>query len=294
MLTMNGKVAVITGATSGIGARTAELFAAAGGSVVMAGRRGDRGTALAASLGERASFIRTDVSIEADVQAMIEHAIDRFGRIDCLFNNAGTLPPIASVADIDLADFDAAIALHVRSVLAGMKYAAPIMIAQRSGSIVNMSSIVGLRAGIGDITYSTVKSAVIHATRCAAVELGEHGIRVNSVSPGRIVTGIFGKAMGMGDESADRHPDAVVAALEKLLPQEQALNRIGTADDIAQAVLFLASDASGFINGHDLVVDGGAMAGNPASVMRSQFAVFAGAFRDNSNGARAASPLPAR
>ncbi len=292
MLTLKGKVAVITGATSGIGARTAEMFAAAGASVVIAGRRRDRGEALAASLGTRASFIRTDVSVEADVKAMIEHAAERFGRIDCLFNNAGSVPAAAGIAELELADFDAAIAVHLRSVLAGMKYAAPIMTGQRSGSIVNMSSIVGLRAGIGDITYSTVKSAVIHATRCAAVELGELGIRVNSVSPGRIVTGIFGKAMGVGDEAADRHPEAVVAALQQLLPQEQPLARIGTAEDVANAVLFLASDESAFINGHDLVVDGGAMAGQPASVMKSQFAIFAKTFRHAGNSGT--HPLPAR
>ncbi len=281
MFELNGKVAVITGATSGIGARTAQRFVREGGSVLIAGRRRDRGEALAAALGGRAAFFRADVSVEAEVKAMIAHALDRFGRIDCLFNNAGTLPPISTVGGIELSDFDAAVAVHLRSVLAGMKHAAPIMIAQGSGSIINMSSIVGLRAGIGDITYSTVKAAVIHATRCAAIELGEHGVRVNSISPGRIVTGIFGKAMGIAEEAADQRPEAVIAALEELLPQEQALNRVGTPDDVANAVLFLASDASGFINGHDLVVDGGAMAGQPDSVMRAQFAVFGRALRPN-------------
>ncbi len=276
---LDGKVAVITGATSGIGARTAGIFVAAGARVVIAGRRRDKGEALAAALGNAASFVRTDVCVETEVAAMIEHAVQRFGRIDCLFNNAGSLPPVSDIASVAMADFDAAIALHVRSALAGMKHAAPIMIRQRSGSIINMSSIVGIRAGIGDITYSTVKAAVLHLTRCAAVELGEHGIRVNSVSPGRVVTGIFGKAFGLEDDAADVGADAVRAALREILPHEQPLPRIGTADDVAQTVLFLASDYSSFINGHDLVVDGGAMAGLPASIMRAQVSSFANAFK---------------
>jgi NAD(P)-dependent dehydrogenase (short-subunit alcohol dehydrogenase family) len=278
MPTLDGKVAIITGRTSGIGARTAELFVQAGAHVVIAGRRSDKGEWLAAELGTAATFIRTDVTIEADVRAMVERAVERFGRVDCLFNNAGALPPSAPVASVDLADFDAAIAVHVRSVLAGMKYAAPIMIRQRSGSIINMASVVGIRAGIGSITYSTAKAAVLHMTRCAAIELGERGVRVNSVSPGRIVTGIFGKAMGLGDDSADLNADAVRAALTEILPQEQALPRTGTPEDVAQAALFLASADSSFVNGHDLVIDGGAMAGPPASIMRARGVLFARAY----------------
>jgi NAD(P)-dependent dehydrogenase (short-subunit alcohol dehydrogenase family) len=278
MQMLDGKVAVITGATSGIGARAAELFVAAGARVVIAGRRQEKGERLAAGLGGAASFIRTDVCVEADVEAMIEHAVERFGRLDCLVNNAGSLPSGAAVVDIELADFDTAIAVHVRSALAGMKHAAPIMIGQESGSIINMSSIVGIRAGIGSIAYSTAKAAVLHLTRCAAVELGEHGVRVNSVSPGRVVTGIFGKVLGLEDGTADEQADAVRAALDELRPQEQPIPRAGTTDDVAHAVLFLASDASSFVNGHDLVLDGGSVAGRPASVMRAQRAVFAKAF----------------
>ena len=283
MMKLEGKVAIVTGATSGIGARTAELFVAAGASVVMAGRRQDKGEALAAKLGGAASFIRTDVTVESQVKAMIDHGVRKFGRLDCLFNNAGTLPTGAGIGEIDLGDFDDAIALHVRSVLAGMKHAAPIMMRQRSGSIVNMSSIVALRAGIGSVVYSTVKAAVTHLTRCAAVELGERGIRVNGVSPGRMVTGIFGKAVGLDDDSADVQAETVRTALKKILPTEQPLSKIGTADDVANAVMFLASDASAMINGHDLVIDGGVMAGLPASIMRAQVGIFAEAFQSVRN-----------
>ena len=274
MLSLDGKVAVITGATSGIGARTAELFAESGARVVIAGRRAEKGEALAKAIGDRASFIRTDVCVESEVKAMIDHALRKFGRIDCLFNNAGTLPTGAALADIDLAEFDEGIAVHVKSVLAGMKHVAPVMRAQKSGSIVNMASIVALRAGLGSIAYSTAKAAVIHMTKCAAIELGEDGIRVNSVSPGRMVTGIFGKAVGLANDVADARADGVRAALEKILPHEQALPGIGTADNVARAVLFLASDDSSFVNGHDLVIDGGVTAGNPARVMNEQISIF--------------------
>lgn len=279
MQMLEGRVAVITGATSGIGARTAELFVTEGAHVVIAGRREDRGRRLAAALGEAASFVRTDVRVEAEVGAMVTHAVERFGRLDCLVNNAGTLASSAGIERIDLADFDAAIALHVRGVLAGMKHAAPVMIRQGSGSIVNMASIAGIQAGIGGVAYSTAKAAVLHLTRCAAVELGEHGIRVNAVSPGPIVTGIFGKGSGLCADAADERPDAVRSALAEILPQVQPLPWTGMTDDVAHAVLYLAGDRSRMVSGHDLVVDGGSVAGRTASTMRAHRAIFAGAFQ---------------
>jgi NAD(P)-dependent dehydrogenase (short-subunit alcohol dehydrogenase family) len=276
---LDGKVAVITGGTSGIGARTAELFVQEGARVVIAGRRRDKGERVAAALGDRAHFVRADVGIEADIRALIEDTARRFGRLDCVFNNAGTLPSGAGIADIDLADFDAAIALHVRGALAAMKHAAKVMIGQRSGSIINMASIVGIRAGIGSLAYSTAKAAVVHLTRCAAVELGEHGIRVNSLSPGPISTGIFGKGSGLEESVAEREIGVAQGVFARILPTVQPLPRMGTTDDVAEAALFLASDASSFVAGHDLVVDGGSTAGRPASVLREQRALFARAFR---------------
>jgi NAD(P)-dependent dehydrogenase (short-subunit alcohol dehydrogenase family) len=273
-----GKVAVITGATSGIGARTAELFVANGARVVIAGRRSAEGEALASQLGDDASFHRTDVCVEADVRSLMAHAVERFGRLDCVFNNAGTIPTLAGLSEIDLDEFDAGLSVHVRSALAGMKHAAPIMIGQGSGSIINMASIVGHRAGIGSIAYSTAKAAVLHLTRCAAIELGEHGVRVNSLSPGPIVTGIFGKTMGVAAGEADRRPDDVRKAFAEILPEVQPLQRVGTVDDVAHAALFLASDESSFVCGHDLVLDGGSVIGRPASVMRAHNAAFGRAF----------------
>jgi NAD(P)-dependent dehydrogenase (short-subunit alcohol dehydrogenase family) len=143
-----------------------------------------------------------------------------------------------------------------------------------------MASIVGHRAGIGSLAYSTAKAAVLHLTRCAAIELGEHGVRVNSISPGPVVTGIFGKAMGVAEGAADRGADDVRAAFAEILPQVQPLPGVGSADDVARAALFLASDDSRFVNGHDLVVDGGSTIGRPAPVMRAHMEAFGRAFAE--------------
>jgi NAD(P)-dependent dehydrogenase (short-subunit alcohol dehydrogenase family) len=274
MLRLEGKVAVITGGTSGIGARTAQTFVAEGAKVVIAGRRKERGERLAQKLGAAASFIRTDVSVEADVKAMIDHALERFSRLHCLVNNAGRGSQFAPIADVDLEQFDAVIAVHLRAVLAGMKYAARVMAVQGTGSIINVASVNGMRAGLGGHYYSAAKAATIHLTRCAAVELGEKGIRVNSLSPGMIATGAFGKYMGMQSDEADDNPEYAEAAIGSILPRWQPLPYVGRADDIAQAALFLASDASRFVTGHNLVVDGGISAGWPIGAVRPDRELF--------------------
>jgi NAD(P)-dependent dehydrogenase (short-subunit alcohol dehydrogenase family) len=280
MLSLEGKVAVITGGTSGIGARTAEVFAAEGAKVVIAGRRKERGERLAQKLGGAASFIRTDVSVEAEVQAMVDHAVDRFGRLDCLMNNAGRGSQFAAIADADLEQFDAVIAVHLRAVLAGMKYAARVMAGQGTGSIINVASVNGTRAGLGGHYYAAAKAAAIHLTRCAAIELGEKGIRVNSLSPGMIATGAFGKYMGMQSDEADDHPEYAEAAIGSVVPRWQPLPYVGRVDDIAQAALFLASDASRFVTGHNLLVDGGISAGWSVALVRPDRELFYSTFKD--------------
>jgi len=274
MPALEGKVAVITGGTSGIGAGTAELFVTEGAKVVIAGRRQERGERLAQKLGDTASFIRTDVSVEADVKAMIDHAVERFGRLDCLMNNAGRGSQFATIADADLDEFDAAIAVHVRAVLAGMKYAARVMAVQGTGSIINVASVNGIRAGLGGHYYSTAKAASIHLTRCAAMELGEKGIRVNSISPGMIATGAFGKYGDVQSDESDDHPEYAEAAIRSVAPRWQPLQDVGRVDDIAQAALFLASDASRFVTGQNLVVDGGISAGWPIAAVRPDRELF--------------------
>ncbi len=274
MLPVEGKVAVITGGTSGIGACTAEVFVANGAKVVIAGRRQDRGEKLAQKLGDAASFIRTDVSIEADVKAMIDHAVNCFGHLDCLINNAGRGSQYAAIADVDLEQFDAVIAVHLRAVLAGMKYAARVMAVHGTGSIINVASVNGFRAGLGSHYYSAAKAASIHLTRCAAMELGEKGIRVNSLSPGMIATGAFAKYMGMQSDEADDHPEYAEAAIGSVVTRWQPLQYVGRVDDVAQAALFLASDASRYVTGHNLVVDGGISAGWPIAAARPDRELF--------------------
>ena len=271
---LDGKVAVITGATSGIGARTAELFVNEGARVVIAGRRRARGEELAAKLGSAASFIRTDVTIECDIAAMIKHAVDRFGRLDCLFNNAGDASDGNGVVDIDIRKFNAPMALHVGGVLLGMKYAAPIMMRQESGTIINMASVNGTRAGYITLTYATAKAAVIHLTKCVAVELGPYGVRVNSLSPGPVITGIFGKAFGIAPDSADHHIRAARSAVEGFVSKVQPLRGVVETDEIAKVALFLATDASRFITAQDVVVDGGITAGRTQSEMIANFSIF--------------------
>src|SRR5262245_38390391 len=159
---LRDKVAIVTGATSGIGARMAALFVAEGARVAIAGRRRDNGERLAETLGPAACFIRTDVTVEAEVRAMIGRALEKFGRLDCLVNNAGSGSQRVTIAEANLAQFDAAIAVHLRAVLAGIKYAAPVMASQRSGSIITVASINGIRAGLGGLYYSVAKAAAIH------------------------------------------------------------------------------------------------------------------------------------
>ena len=250
---LNGKVAVITGATSGIGLTTAEVFVAEGAKVVVAGRRVREGEALAKRLGGNCVFRQTDVTIEAQMHALIALAVDKFGRIDCLFNNAGGPAQTGGIEGLDAARFDLAMATLVRSVMLGMKHAAPYMKKQGFGSIINNGSIAGRLAGFSSsIVYSAAKAAVIHLTKCVAMELGESGIRVNSISPGAIATGIFAKALGLSVDAAENTPPVMRLAYRSAQP----IPRAGLPEDIAQAAVFLASDESTFINGHDLVVDG--------------------------------------
>jgi NAD(P)-dependent dehydrogenase (short-subunit alcohol dehydrogenase family) len=248
---LDGKIAIVTGGTSGIGEGIVELFAAEGAKVVAAARRQEEGNALEKRLGVR--FIRTDVSSEADVKAMIDQAVKWFGRIDCLVNNAALPAPMVSITEIDVATIDQLMAVNVRGVLLGIKHVAPVMLAQTSGSIINIGSMAGLRGGVSGHIYSATKGAVLALTQSAGAELGEKGVRVNCISPGAIVTGIFAKAAGVEGSKADRLTDVI----RKAFASVQTIPRAGLPDDIARAAVFLAGDGSSFINGQNIVVDGG-------------------------------------
>lgn len=250
---LEGKVAIITGATSGIGEATARCFAAHGAQIVIAGRTVEKGEALARELGDRVVFQAADVMREEDIAALVETAKNRFGRLDCMFNNAGGPTP-GTLETVTETDLEYAMKLLVGSALFGIKHAAPIMKAQGSGSIINNASIAAHRNGQGELLYSCAKAAVSHLTRLMGVELGPHGIRVNSISPGAVATPIFWAGAGKVDEAESQRK---MAKLEKRLAHATPLPRAGHAEDIAHAALFLASDEGSFVNCHDLVVDGG-------------------------------------
>ena len=198
---------------------------------------------------------------------VIDRTIELYGRVDCLFNNAGGPAPTGSITSVSVEGFDAAMALLVRSVMLGTKHAGKAMIAQRSGSIVNNASVAAHLAGYSSsMIYGAAKAAVKHLTTCTAMELGEHNVRVNSISPGAIATGILAKALGMDHAAADGIAEKMMDGFAKAQP----IPRAGIPDDIAQCVLFLASDRSSFINGTDIIVDGGLIGGKHYSMHQEQ------------------------
>ena len=249
---LKGKVAVVTGGTSGIGRRMVERFVEEGATVFFSGRRAELGIEVSRATG--AAFIEADVARESDAARTITTAAKANGRVDVLVNNAGGVAVGGRLEALPLENFDATIAVHVRGALAHIKHVSALMRAQRQGSIVNIGSVAGHRAGYSSsISYGVAKAALIHLSRCAAMELGEDNVRVNSISPGGIATGIFGKAMGLDAVAAEASAERMKAVLAKM----QTIPRSGLPDDIANTAVFLASDESTFVNGEDIVVDGG-------------------------------------
>ena len=267
---LDGKVAVITGGASGIGEGTVRLFVEEGARVLVADVQDERGRRLAGELGDAAAYVHADVAREADVAGAIAHAVERFGRLDCLFNNAGAAGVGGAIDAIPLEGFDQTVGVLLRGVLAGMKHAAPVMRRQGGGSIISTASVAGLVAGAGPHVYSACKAAVIHLTRSVAMELGEQGVRVNCICPGGIATPIFGKAFGLDADAAD----ATVPLVKGVLEHFQPIRRPGQPEDIARAALWLASDESSFVNGHALVVDGGFIGGRQWSEVEQRRLLF--------------------
>ncbi|HTZ92444.1 MAG TPA: glucose 1-dehydrogenase [Streptosporangiaceae bacterium] len=256
---LGGKRAVITGAASGIGEQTARLFVAEGASVVLADTDETRGNRIAGELGDRARFAATDVSREDDVDRAVATCVDVFGGLDVMFNNAGIPGSTGGgIEDIDVETWDRTIAVHLRGVFLGIRAAARIMRPQGHGSIVNTSSVAASRANMAGHDYSAAKAAITHLTETTANELGEHGVRVNAVCPGAIATSIFGRAAGLDGEEAQRTVDFMATVLSDAAP----IRRVGRPADIAETVLWLASDASGFVTGQAIAVDGGLLTGS--------------------------------
>lgn len=254
---LDNRIVVVTGGSSGIGKATVELFVKEGARVVVADIQDKLGQQLAESLGDSATFIHADVSLEDDVIGMIDHAVNSYGRLDCIVNNAGMGGVQGEIESIPVSGFDHTMGVLLRGVFLGMKHAAPIMKRQGKGNIINIASIAGLRGISQNHPYSAAKAAVIQLTRTVAMELAPYQIRVNSICPGSIVTSIFGVSKGLSfADSASKYED-----LKRLFEKAQPLQQAGLPEDIAKAALWLASDNSSFVTGHALVVDGGMSAG---------------------------------
>jgi len=253
---LQGKVAIITGGTSGIGESTAELFINEGATVVLTGRSEDKGQAIAQRLGERALYMRADVSKEQDIANTIAGTVEKFGKLDILFNNAGG-PTAGQVDDISADNIHYGVDLLLSSVILGIRYAVEPMKANGGGVIINNTSIAALRYGQGNILYGALKAAVTHYTKLAGVDLGPLGIRVNCISPGAIATPIFWGGSAVANTKSDESNARKLEKLKDNLARATPLQKAGLPEDIAYAALFLASEEGRFMNSHDLVVDGG-------------------------------------
>jgi NAD(P)-dependent dehydrogenase (short-subunit alcohol dehydrogenase family) len=267
---LSGKVAVITGAASGIGRGTVDLFVKEGAKVIAADIQDDKGARMEEEHGKALRYIRCDVTKEGDIKAAIDLAQKAFGRLDCLFNNAGTPGPLENAEVVTAEGFDAVMHLHVRAAMLGIKHAVPIMRAQGGGSIISTASIAGLQNGFGPLLYSVAKAAIVHMTKLSAAQLGPMNIRVNCICPGLIATPIFAKGIGLATQVADQ----TVAAVTEAGKNAQPIPRTGLPRDIGEAALYLASDASGFVNGHALVVDGGITVGPTGAAQAQVFVPF--------------------
>ena len=253
---LENKVALITGGTSGIGAETARLFINEGAKVVISGRSEEKGELLSKELGENSKYLLSDVTKEKDIENSVTETIKEFGKLDILFNNAGG-PVGAGIEKVTQKDIDYGVHLLLSSVILGTKFAIEPMRKSGGGCIINNSSIAGLRYRQGDPLYAALKAAVTHYTRMSGVELGPDNIRVNSISPGAIATPIFWggsqRANTLSEEENEKKLEKLKGNLAKAVP----LNRSGSAIDIAEAALYLASEAGSFISCQDIVVDGG-------------------------------------
>jgi NAD(P)-dependent dehydrogenase (short-subunit alcohol dehydrogenase family) len=246
-----GKVAIVTGGANGLGRGMTELFVAEGARVVIADVDADAGNALAQELGDAAVFQRVDVADAEQVQAAVDLAVSRFGGLDVMCNNAGVGGTHERFLDDDFSDFDRVMAVNVYGVMTGMQRAARRMVEQGGGSIVNTTSIGGINAGSGVMSYRASKAAVIHLTRSVAVELAAKNVRVNCIAPAHIPTAI----------NTTYDQSAIIRAM-------QPLQRHGSPRDVAEAALFLASDRSAQITGIVMPVDGGTTAGPPPRSMK--------------------------
>jgi NAD(P)-dependent dehydrogenase (short-subunit alcohol dehydrogenase family) len=256
---LDGKVAIVTGGASGIGRGTVARFVAEGARVVVGDVDNDEGESLVAALGPDVVFRRTDVSDPEQVGALVDAAVQKFGGLHVMVNNAGVSGTMHSgLLDDDLADFHRVMAVNVLGVMAGTRDAARRMAANGGGSIINVTSISGIQAGGGVMTYRASKAAVIQFTKSAAIELAHHAIRVNAVAPGDIPTSLVATSASKTDPGKALRYEA---RIRETMRADRPLEQEGTPDDIAEAALYFASDRSRYITGTVLPVGGGTVAG---------------------------------
>lgn len=259
MTELAGKVAIVTGGASGLGEGLARRFAAEGAKVLIGDVDGDSGAALAADIGANAAFVEADVSDVDLVSGLISTAVERFGGLHVMVNNAGVSGTMHfRFLDDDLADFHHVMAVNLLAVMAGTRDAARHMKEHGGGSIINLTSIGGIQAGGGVMTYRASKAAVIQFTKSAAIELAHYEIRVNAIAPGNIRTAIVRKsAAGEDLEKLERFE----AKIREQMRNDRPLKREGTTEDVAEAALYFATDRSRYVTGTVLPIDGGTVAG---------------------------------
>lgn len=251
---LSGKVAVITGASSGIGAATARRFVVEGCKVVLGDIQTELGNTLADELGNVAVFALCDVTKEGDIANLVDLAISEFGQLDIMFNNAGIVGAIGPIDTTPAAEWSATLEILLNGVFYGMKHAARVMKPRGSGSIISMSSVAGITGGLGPHAYAAAKHAVVGLTKNVGAELCCYGIRVNAIAPYSMATSMVAEAY--------LHDHEAIEDAKKMLAEESPLpNRAGTAEDVANAALWLASDESGYTNGHTLTTDAGVTTG---------------------------------
>jgi NAD(P)-dependent dehydrogenase (short-subunit alcohol dehydrogenase family) len=254
---LSGRVAVITGGASGIGAATAQKFVEHGAKVVLGDIQDEPLQAFVATLGGNAIGLRCDVTSEADVEALVNAAVEGFGRIDVMFNNAGIVGAMGPMETTPAEEWKLTTDIMINGVFYGMKHASKHMKRAGSGSIISMSSTAGIMGGLGPHAYCAAKHAVVGMTKSLAAEVGASGVRVNCIAPSAVATPMVAEAF-LGDHTK---LDDTVAALVDISPLK---GRPGLAQDVANAVLWLASDESGYTSGLTLTVDAGLTTGSTA------------------------------
>lgn len=254
MTRFEGKCVLITGAASGIGEATARAVVAEGGQVIIADLQEEQGRALAAELGDVAHFIKTNVCEEADIEAAVAAAVEHFGQLDGMVNNAGIVGAVGSIMDTPAEAFDHTMAILSRAVFLGIKHAGRAMAPRRQGAVVSLASTAGVMGGLGPHVYTMAKHGVVGLTKSAACEMAAHGVRVNAVAPGGTVT-------AMTSALADNDFGEVTRNIAEGSP----LGFACMPEDIAGGILYLLSDEARYVSGHTLVIDAGATTGGMPS-----------------------------